>query len=154
MVKEINPFEEINPMGEENMEATIYAVRHGKDRKVTIEELTYKIVREKAPLFSMGTPDPRSFERGKRGIIGDFIVDLSGFSHLRRGKFDIFITIEDESKGIHLQSVEVLDVSNKCDDGFVKLTFVCEDATLHEKKKQVQEVNNREMAVKVLELSE
>ena len=153
MVKDINPFEEINPMDEENMVATMYAVRHGKDNKITIEELRYKVTRESTPLFQMGTPIIKSFSRGKRGVVGDFIVDLAGFSHLRRGMFDIFISTEDISKEVHLKSVDILYVYDR-HDGFVKCTFVCEDAFLYQKKKPVQETTNREMADRVLDVSE
>lgn len=43
---------------------------------VTIAELqaiSYSITREKAPIYTMGSPDPRSFSRGKRGIAGTLI---------------------------------------------------------------------------------
>lgn len=43
---------------------------------VTIGELqaiSYSITREKAPIYTMGSPDPRAFGRGKRGIAGTLI---------------------------------------------------------------------------------
>jgi len=43
---------------------------------VTIGELqafSYSITREKAPVFTMGSPDARAFSRGKRGIAGSLI---------------------------------------------------------------------------------
>ena len=33
-----------------------------------LQGLSYTVTREKAPLYTMGSPDPRSFSRGKRGI--------------------------------------------------------------------------------------
>jgi hypothetical protein len=38
-----------------------------------LQGLSYTITREKAPLYTMGSPDPRSFSRGKRGIAGSMI---------------------------------------------------------------------------------
>jgi hypothetical protein len=44
--------------------------------RVTIGELqaiSYSITREKAPIYTMGSADPRAFSRGKRGIAGTLI---------------------------------------------------------------------------------
>jgi len=38
-----------------------------------IQGIAYSITREKAPLYTMGTADPRAFSRGKRGIAGTMI---------------------------------------------------------------------------------
>jgi len=38
-----------------------------------IQGLSYTITREKAPLYTMGSANPRSFSRGKRGIAGSMI---------------------------------------------------------------------------------
>lgn len=38
-----------------------------------IQGLSFTVTREKAPLYTMGSADPRSFSRGKRGIAGSFI---------------------------------------------------------------------------------
>lgn len=35
-----------------------------------LQSITYSVTREKAPIFTMGNPNPRSFSRGKRGIAG------------------------------------------------------------------------------------
>lgn len=35
--------------------------------------ITWSVTREKAPLYTMGSPNPRSFTRGKRGIAGSLI---------------------------------------------------------------------------------
>lgn len=39
----------------------------------TLAGLTWSVTREKAPIFTMGSPNPRSFSRGKRGIAGSLI---------------------------------------------------------------------------------
>jgi hypothetical protein len=38
-----------------------------------IQAISYSVTREKAPLYTMGSADPRSFSRGKRGIAGTLI---------------------------------------------------------------------------------
>ncbi len=38
-----------------------------------LQGVSYTVTREKAPLYTMGSPDPRSFSRGKRGIAGSLI---------------------------------------------------------------------------------
>jgi hypothetical protein len=38
-----------------------------------LQGLSYTITREKAPLYTMGSPNARSFSRGKRGIAGSLI---------------------------------------------------------------------------------
>jgi hypothetical protein len=38
-----------------------------------IQGLSYTVTREKAPMYTMGSADPRSFSRGKRGIAGSMI---------------------------------------------------------------------------------
>ncbi len=39
----------------------------------TLSGITWSVTREKAPVFTMGSPNPRSFSRGKRGIAGSMI---------------------------------------------------------------------------------
>ena len=39
----------------------------------TLQGITWSITREKVPLYTMGSPNPRSFSRGKRGIAGALI---------------------------------------------------------------------------------
>jgi len=38
-----------------------------------IQAISYSISREKAPIYTMGSADPRSYSRGKRGIAGTLI---------------------------------------------------------------------------------
>jgi hypothetical protein len=38
-----------------------------------LQAISYMITREKAPIYTMGSPDPRAFNRGKRGIAGSLI---------------------------------------------------------------------------------
>lgn len=38
-----------------------------------LQAIQYSVTREKAPIYTMGSPDPRSFSRGKRGIAGTLV---------------------------------------------------------------------------------
>lgn len=38
-----------------------------------VQGISYTVQREKAPIYTMGSADPRSFSRGKRGIAGSVI---------------------------------------------------------------------------------
>ena len=38
-----------------------------------LQGISYSVTREKAPIYTMGSADPRSFSRGKRGIAGTLI---------------------------------------------------------------------------------
>ncbi|MHA1832152.1 MAG: hypothetical protein ACTSWR_11520 [Candidatus Helarchaeota archaeon] len=53
----------------------IRAIFH-QDLMVNIQGLSYSITREKAPIYSMGRPDPWSFSRGKRGIAGSAVFTV------------------------------------------------------------------------------
>lgn len=41
-----------------------------------VQGISYTITREKAPIYTMGSADPRSFSRGKRGIAGSVIFTV------------------------------------------------------------------------------
>jgi len=41
-----------------------------------LQSITYSVTREKAPVFTLGNPNPRSFSRGKRGIAGSLIFTV------------------------------------------------------------------------------
>lgn len=41
-----------------------------------LQGITYSITREKAPIYTFGSPDPRSFSRGKRGIAGNLVFSV------------------------------------------------------------------------------
>jgi len=38
-----------------------------------LQAISYSVAREVAPVYTMGSPDPRSFSRGKRGISGSLV---------------------------------------------------------------------------------
>ena len=39
----------------------------------TLQGISWSVTREKAPIYTMGDPDPRAFARGKRGIAGSMV---------------------------------------------------------------------------------
>jgi len=41
-----------------------------------LQAITYHVQREKAPIYTMGSPEPRSFSRGKRGIAGSMVFTV------------------------------------------------------------------------------
>lgn len=44
-----------------------------------LQQISYAIQREKVPVFTLGSPNPRSFSRGKRGIAGSLVI--AAFDH-------------------------------------------------------------------------
>src|SRR5688572_7737044 len=75
-----------NPLGSRNFDdltkySSTYTSFSGSDIVCTfagtviggLSGITWSITREKAPIFTMGSPNPRSFSRGKRGIAGSMI---------------------------------------------------------------------------------
>lgn len=41
-----------------------------------LQAITYSVTREKAPIYVMGDPNPKSFSRGKRGIAGSVVFTV------------------------------------------------------------------------------
>src|SRR3990170_6868152 len=62
-----------------------------------LQAISYSITREKAPLYTMGSADPRSFSRGKRGIAGTLIF-LVFDRHALLGTFGAFAKPENQIK--------------------------------------------------------
>jgi len=65
-----------------------------------LQAISYSITREKAPIYTMGSPEPRGFSRGKRGIAGSMIFIMFD-SHalltaMRDNKRSHFVSDNDE----------------------------------------------------------
>jgi hypothetical protein len=45
----------------------------GSQTMTELQAISWSVTREKAPIYTMGSADPRSFSRGKRGIAGTLI---------------------------------------------------------------------------------
>jgi len=58
-----------------------------------LQGVSYSVTREKAPIYTMGSADPRSFSRGKRGIAGTLIFTVFDRSAL----IDVFRNMSDKS---------------------------------------------------------
>jgi hypothetical protein len=56
-----------------------------------LQAISYSVTREKAPLYTMGSADPRAFSRGKRGIAGTLIF-LVFDRHALLSEFGLFQT--------------------------------------------------------------
>jgi hypothetical protein len=54
-----------------------------------LQAISYSITREKAPIYTMGSADPRSFSRGKRGIAGTLIFIMFD-RHALLGTFGVY----------------------------------------------------------------
>lgn len=63
-----------------------------------IQAISYSVNREKAPIYTMGKADPRSFARGKRGIAGSLIfIVFDKHALLDRFKDALFSADKDET---------------------------------------------------------
>jgi hypothetical protein len=58
-----------------------------------LQGVSYSVTREKAPIYTMGSADPRSFSRGKRGIAGTLIFTVFDRSAL----IETFKNMQDKS---------------------------------------------------------
>ena len=45
----------------------------GNIKFAEIQAVSYSVTREKAPVYTMGSPDPRAFSRNKRGVAGSLV---------------------------------------------------------------------------------
>ena len=55
---------------------------------VELQAITYHVQREKAPVYTMGSAEPRSFSRGKRGIAGTLVFTIFDRDALLEGLAD------------------------------------------------------------------
>lgn len=85
-----------------------------------LQSISYSVTREKAPIYTMGNPNPRSFSRGKRGIAGSLVFtvfdraalyDVKKQSKIKAhglNNSDIFKTGV-APEGVHVDSTKTLD---------------------------------------------
>lgn len=82
-----------------------------------IQAISYSITREKAPIYTMGSADPRGFGRGKRGIAGSMVFvmfDSHAFLDTMRAlaskqKQWQFVADKDESRPLlHTESSDTI----------------------------------------------
>jgi len=90
-------------MAENSLYARSYNSFSGVDIKAVfnsqviaeLQAISYSISREKAPIYTMGSADPRSFSRGKRGIAGTLIFIMFD-RHALLGAFGAYAPTEDQ----------------------------------------------------------
>jgi hypothetical protein len=58
-----------------------------------LQAITYSVTREKAPIYTMGSANPRSFSRGKRGIAGSLVFSVFDGDCLAQLKKDSTVTL-------------------------------------------------------------
>lgn len=64
-----------------------------------LQAISYSVTREKAPIYTLGSPDPRSFSRNKRGIAGSLIwinFDRHGLLEVMRKVRGTFVANRDD----------------------------------------------------------
>lgn len=62
-----------------------------------LQAISYAVTREKAPVYTMGSSDPRSYSRNKRGIAGSFVwINFDRHSLLNHFKNATFIADVDD----------------------------------------------------------
>jgi len=94
--------------------ADIVAVVHNKVVG-ELQGISYSVTREKVPIYTMGSPDPRSFSRGKRGIAGSMV-----FTVFNKDVFQDFVGATD-SNGESITTIWTA-VGNKMtsgEDGYI-----------------------------------
>ena len=71
----------------------------GQFQFAELQAVSYAITREKAPVYTMGSPDPRSYSRNKRGIAGNLIwinFDRHALLNLFNRNIGTFVADKDE----------------------------------------------------------
>ncbi len=68
-----------------------------------LQAISYSITREKAPIYTMGSADPRAFSRGKRGIAGTLIFIVFDRSALV-GTFGVFTPADKHGQRMNFQA--------------------------------------------------
>lgn len=64
-----------------------------------LQAITYSVTREKAPVYTMGSANPRSFSRGKRGIAGSCVFQVFDRDCLQRLKYEQFVQLPHMNRG-------------------------------------------------------
>ncbi|MGM0165016.1 hypothetical protein [Enterococcus sp. DIV1059_2] len=67
----------------------------------TLQSITYSVTREKAPIYTMGDPNPKSFSRGKRGIAGSLVFTVFDRDSLKEIKSQSLIN----ASGLNTSSI-------------------------------------------------
>lgn len=80
-----------------------------------LQAITYSITREKVPVYTMGSAEPRSFSRGKRGIAGNLVFVT----------FNRDALLEELSDGPQIQKYQANEYSRtNSDSGAMQFTSI------------------------------
>lgn len=85
-----------------------------------LQSIAYSVTREKAPIYTMGDPNPRSFSRGKRGIAGSLVFTVFDRDSLKAVKDQSFVhahglnssnihKTDTDPTGVHVDSTKSMD---------------------------------------------
>lgn len=84
-----------------------------------LQAITYSITREKVPVYTMGSAEPRSFSRGKRGIAGNLVFvtfnrdalleELSDGPQIQKYKANEYSRTNGDSGAMQFTSIEEWD---------------------------------------------
>lgn len=133
-----------------DVQSEIYLMVDGK--KIELEDLEYHMIRESAPLFIMGNPDPRSFSRGrKREIRGSFTINTEVNEFVYGRDCSIHVRPLKNDVEYFFKNVHVTDtLTTYTEDG--RRICICQFlATDRLEKPQYHKMNNRQLAVHLLD---
>lgn len=85
-----------------------------------LQAITYSISREKAPVYTMGSAEPRSFSRGKRGIAGTLVFTVFDRDSLIEEFTPLLSGADDSVKGV--QKYKMNDPNYVGGSGYVSVT--------------------------------
>jgi hypothetical protein len=85
-----------------------------------LQAVSYSVTREKTPIYVMGSPDPQSFSRGKRGIAGSLVFTVFNSDALN-------FLYEDNSSKIYTAYANSLTRANDSDQGTATIEFLTPD---------------------------
>ncbi len=96
----------------------------------TLQAISYAIQREKAPIYTLGDPNPRAFSRGKRGIAGSMIFImfdthalLDAFADAGRSDLAKFVSDNNEINPIQFENTSNADFTTNPEIGDTADTY-------------------------------
>lgn len=90
-----------------------------------LQAITYSVSREKAPVYTMGSAEPRSFSRGKRGIAGTLVFTVFDRDALIEGLKEHIA----QSASFHRMGGELTTQAISIDDWDKKMTESAQSET-------------------------
>lgn len=116
---------------------------HGE--RIDIERLRYQIEREAAPIYAMGNPNPRSFERGRRSLTGRFSVKMEDYYGLSEMNGISLHALSEEAETVVVE-VELLDYQFTNSMEEVVVFFTGRRVQRNPSGMELQKRSNRELA--------